>query len=83
MSAGFSVADSTGGGTSVADTMCDLLAYHDLLEAQIPEEMNETSSTTENTADSPITDVTLENLLALIKLNVNDTCAWVSEMTFT
>ena len=52
--------------------MCDLLAYHDLLSTPPAPEMEETGTTT--TSD----DNSTEDLLALVRLNVEDTCAWVS-----
>ena len=57
-------------GSSVANSMCDLLAYHDTLGAPpLGGEDIDNSTTPDNTTD---------NLMALLKLNVNDTCAWVS-----
>ena len=53
--------------SSVANSMCDLLAYHDTLATPPPQGGGE-NSTTDNMT---------ENLLALLKLNVKDTCAWV------
>ena len=53
--------------SSVANSMCDLLAYHDTLATPTPQGGGE-NSTTENTT---------ENLLTLLKQNVKDTCAWV------
>ena len=66
----FASSEGSGEDSAVADGMCDLLAYHDIMDTP-PAPLNTT-----NTTSSP--DNTTQSLLALLRLNLEDTCTWVS-----
>lgn len=57
---------------NVRDSMCDLLAYHDLLAEtiQTPPHMNHNSTANSSNAS--------QDLLVLLEANIRDTCTWVS-----